>query len=95
MFLGRYDFNGDPDTLLMAYDRMMAAMPADGIGFHICIRREGGITIYDTCLSAEVFAAFSSSPQTLGAMTDAGLPKPVVTPLGEAHRALASAEYLA
>ncbi len=95
MFLGRYDFDGDPDALLTAYDRMMAVMPADGIGFHICIRRDGGITIYDTCPSAEVFAAFSSSPQTLEAMNGAGLPEPVITPLGEAHRALASAEHLA
>jgi hypothetical protein len=94
MFLGRYDFDGDPDTLLEAYDRMMASMPAEAIGFQICIRRDGGITIYDTCPSAEVFAEFSSSPQTREAMSGAGLPEPVVTPLGEAHAARASADYL-
>jgi len=94
MFLGRYDFDGDPDALLKAYDRMMAAMPAEAISFHICVRRDGGITIYDTCPSAEVFAEFSCSPQTRGAMTGAGLPEPVVTPLGEAHAARASTDYL-
>jgi hypothetical protein len=94
MFLGRYDFEGDPDTLVKAYDRMMAVMPAEAISFHICIRREGGISLYDTCPSAEVFAAFSTSPQTRGAMSDAGLPEPVVTPLGEAHAMRASADYV-
>jgi hypothetical protein len=94
MFLGRYDFDGDPDELLRAYDRFLAAVGLDGVWFHICIRRDGGISIYDTCPSAEVFESFSTSPDALGAMTAAGLPTPSVTPLGDAHRALAAPEYV-
>ena len=94
MFLGKYDYEGDPVELLAAYDRVMAGMPADSLIFHICIQRDGGITVYDACPSAEVFASFSSSPEVLGAMTAAGLPTPVVTQLGESHRAMAAAAYV-
>jgi len=94
MFLGVYDYEGDPEELLGAYDRFLAAVGLDGISFHICIRRDGGISVYDTCPSAEVFEAFSTDPDMLAEMTMAGLPAPSVTPLGPAHRALAAPDYV-
>lgn len=94
LFLGKYDFDGDPDTLLAAYDRMMAVTPAEQISFHTCIRRAGGITIYDTCPSLAEFEAFSTDPQLLAGMAAAGLPAPVVTPLGECHLVRAAAAYV-
>lgn len=93
MFLGRYDFDGDPAALLAAYDRLMLSLPRETVTFQICVSRDGGITVYDTCPSAEVFAAFSSSPQVLGAMSASGLPPPRVTPLGEVHAALGSPDH--
>jgi hypothetical protein len=91
MYLGKYEFDGDPDELVAAYDRLMLGVPQESIGFHICVKREDGMTIYDTCPTADVFAAFSRDPEFLGAMVEAGLPQPTVTPLGPAHSARASA----
>ncbi len=90
MYLGKYEFVGDPDELVDAYDRLMIGIPPESIGFHICVRRDDGITIYDTCPTAEVFAATSTDPEFRQAMTDAGLPEPRVTELGPAHSARAS-----
>jgi hypothetical protein len=91
MYLGKYEFEGDPDALVDAYDRLMSGIPQESIGFHICVKRENGITIYDTCPTAEVFAATTRDTDLRDAMADAGLPVPIVTPLGEAHSARASA----
>jgi len=94
VFLGRYDYDGNPDVLLPAYDRLMAAMPPGQVTFHICIRRDGGISIYDACPSAEVFASFSTNPDVLAEMAAAGLPEPTVTPLGDSHHAEAAAGFV-
>jgi hypothetical protein len=85
MFMGMYEFQGDPDELLVAYDRMMAGLPTDGLSFHACVRREAGIVIYDCCPSEETFRAFSTSEGLLNAMTAAGLPTPAVAELGQVH----------
>jgi hypothetical protein len=85
MFLGTYEFVGEPDELLAAYDRMMEGMPTEGLPFHACVQVEGGIAIYDCCPTAEVFHAFSQSPELGGAMRAAGLPAPTVTPIGAVH----------
>lgn len=85
MFMGIYEFNGDPEELLVAYDRMMEGLPTDGLSFHACIRRQVGIVIYDCCPSEEVFRAFSTSEGLLNAMSAAGLPTPVVAELGQVH----------
>jgi hypothetical protein len=45
MFLGTYEFSGEPDDLLAAYDRMMDGMPTDSLSFHACVVVEGGIAI--------------------------------------------------
>jgi hypothetical protein len=85
MFMGSYDYRGDTAALLEAYDRLVEAMPSDGLMFHACVATDGGIRIYDCCPSQEIFAAFSSSPELRAAMSAAGLPAPTVHQLGEVH----------
>lgn len=85
MFLGRYDFAGDPADLTARYDALMAQIPAENVQFHTCVVHADGITLYDSCPSAEVFAEFSTSPDFLSLVRESGLPDPVVTPLGHVH----------
>src|SRR5205823_941269 len=59
MFLGAYYFDGPPPELIPAYERLMAGFPPDGLELHVCVVRDGGLTVYDACPSAEIFAAFS------------------------------------
>jgi hypothetical protein len=89
MFLGRYDFAGDPADLRAAYDVFMGGVPADSVPFHCCVETPGGLSVLDCCPSREVFEAFSTSEDVLGAMRAAGLPTPVVTQVGEVHVARA------
>jgi hypothetical protein len=53
----------------------------------VCIVRDGGLTVFDACPSATVFAGFSSGPEFAGAVRAAGLPTPRVEPLGDIHAA--------
>ena len=85
MFLGRYDFDGDPSELVPAYDRMMDHVPGDEVPFHVCVTRTDGLTIYDCCPSQEVFEEFSTSAEFLDSVRAAGLPTPRVTRVGEVH----------
>jgi hypothetical protein len=92
MFLGRYDFDGDPESLLPAYDRLMQQIPDENISFHICVTHEGGISIVDTCPSREVFDGFSTSPELFSLMEDAGLPRPIAVPIGDVYVARAESD---
>jgi hypothetical protein len=89
MFLGSYRFDGDPSELLAGYDRLMASMEAHGAALmlHACVADDTGITVYDTCPSRDVFHGFSTSADFAGALEAAGLPSPVVSQLGDVHRA--------
>ena len=87
MFLGAYHFDGSPADLLPAYDRLIASIPPDSIHLHVCVVRDGGLTVFDACPSAEVFAGFSTGPEFAGAVEAAGLPAPRVEPLGDVHAA--------
>jgi hypothetical protein len=86
MFLGSYRFAGDPAALLPAYDKLVAAYP-DAVDLHACVIADDGITVYDACPSREVFEGFTAGPEFAAAVADAGLPRPVVTGLGDVHRA--------
>jgi hypothetical protein len=86
-FLGSYDFDGDPDVLVGAYDRLMAQLPEDAILLNVCYRRASGITILDACPDRQTFAAFSTSDDFAQALAGVGLPSPTVTQLGQVHRA--------
>jgi hypothetical protein len=85
VFLGYYDFDGEVPELLSAYERLLAGFPQDAFDLHVCVVREGGITIYDACPSRAVFADFSGSQGFRDAITAAGLPSPTVGQLGDVH----------
>jgi len=87
MHLGIYRFTGDPDKLLEGYDKVVAMMPAENIFWHLCAVEPGGIVIFDTCPSEEVFRGFSTSDQFRAALEAAGLPQPEVSDL-PVHNAL-------
>jgi hypothetical protein len=87
MFLGVYHFDGEADDLLARYDALMADFPPDAILLHACVVRDGGISVYDACPSAEVFAAFSTGPDFAAAVAAVGLPVPRVDHLGQVHSA--------
>jgi hypothetical protein len=76
MYLGVYEIDGEPDTLLAAYDRLMTAMPEGQVVFHACAVRENGITIYDACPTKEAFEQFSTGADFRAAAEAAGLPWP-------------------
>lgn len=87
MFLGAYHFEGDPADLLPAYRRLVEGFPPDAFDLHMCVVRDRGVTVYDACPSASVFAEFSRSAQFGAAVSAAGLPAPRVEPLGNVHAA--------
>ena len=87
MFLSAYHFTGEPDRLLKAYELFIAAFPPDSLDLHVCVRREGGITIFDACPSRAVFEGFSSGDAFRAAIAMAGLPAPRIEPLGDVHAA--------
>jgi len=86
VFLGMYRFDGDPEALVEAYDRLVASIPAGMIELQLCVKTDRGISVYDTCPSRAVFDDFSTSDGFAGAVNAAGLPVPTtVEPLGEVH----------
>jgi len=78
VYLGVYRFSGDPEALLSAYERLVARTPLDGSAIHVCVRRDDGVTIYDTCPSRDVFERFSESDAFRSALAAAGLPIPTI-----------------
>ena len=69
-------FRGDPDELARRYDAMVAEIPADNLRLHLCLRASDGIVLVDTCPSAEVFEAFSTSAEVRHLRERHGLPEP-------------------
>ncbi len=53
-------------------------MPEGNVSWHLCAVEPGGIVIYDTCPSEEVFVGFSTGPEFAGVLQAAGLPAPSV-----------------
>ena len=87
MFLGAYHFDGSVEELLPAYERLAASYPPDSLDLHVCVVRDGGLTVFDACPSSAVFAEFSASPEFGAAVRAAGLPSPRVEALGDVHTA--------
>jgi hypothetical protein len=85
MFLSAYHFDGPPARLVPAYQRFQAAYPPESLELHVCVTRDGGLTIYDACPSRAVFEQFHHSADFEAAIASAGLPTPRVEPLGEVH----------
>jgi hypothetical protein len=86
MFLSVYHFDGDPATLHSAHDRLLTTYPIGPTDLHLCLAREHGISVVDSCPSRDVFEAFSVSPEFRSALAEVGLPEPRVQPLGEVIR---------
>jgi hypothetical protein len=83
-FLALYHFDGDPETLALAHDRMLALVPPGELGVHLCVRHPAGITVVDSCPTRQDFESFSTGP--LRDLLDAvGLAAPRIEPLGEVH----------
>jgi len=90
MFLGTYRFEGNVDELTPMYEKMIASIPKESLHLHVCVRDAGGLTIYDTCPSREVFQSFSSSDFFHDALKAVGLPSPQVTLVGDVQAAILS-----
>jgi hypothetical protein len=86
MYLGAAYFDGDPGELLPAYHRMLDKFGLEGLeglDVHLCITRDGGLTVFDACPTKEIYEEFTRSETFLGAIAEAGLPVPRVSGLGD------------
>jgi hypothetical protein len=43
MQIGIYHFDGDPDELIAAYERLSASISVAGSAVQVCTRRDGGL----------------------------------------------------
>ena len=87
MYFAAYHFDGDADRLYASYERMLTTQ-ADQAILNLCVVREDGITVYDTCPTREDFESFSTGDEFRSALKDAGLPAPRLEPLGEVRSAV-------
>ena len=83
MYLGAAYFDGDPGELLPAYQRMLDTFGLEALDVHLCITRDGGLTVFDACPTREIYEEFVRSEMFLGAIAAAGLPEPRVSGLGD------------
>jgi hypothetical protein len=83
MYLGAVHFDGDPRELLPAYGRMLEKFGLEALDVHLCIIRDGGLTVFDACPTKEIYEEFTRSDTFLGAIAEAGLPAPRVSGLGD------------
>jgi hypothetical protein len=85
LYLGALHFDGDPDALLLGYQRLLEHFPLETLALHICVRQDGGLTVFDACPSKQIFTEFTAGDAFRGAVAGAGLPAPRVEPLGDIH----------
>ena len=85
MYLGTYDFDGDPDDLTARYEQLLAQLPPDMVMVNLCVRRPDGITVVDTCPTEADFHAFAASPEFAAGLASVGLGTPRVHALGAVH----------
>lgn len=95
MFLSSYAFTGDRAALLAGYHRLVESLGADNLDLNISVVTADGLTLLDACPTREAFEHFSKGPEFAAALQAAGLPTPVVTPLGEIHLTIAKDKALA
>ncbi len=88
MYLTAYHFAGNPADLTRGHDRLLSAIPAENVDLHIVVVAEHGITVLDACPSRAVFEEFSTSLAFHSAVADAGLPSPIIEPLGDVAGAI-------
>lgn len=95
MFLGVYRFDGDVEQLQRGYKRLLEQVPTEALHLHVCVRDDGGLSVYDACPTREGFETFSGSAEFRSAVAAAGLPAPRVSPLGDVHAAFFSGKRAA
>jgi hypothetical protein len=83
LHLGAFHFDGDPEALLAPCERLVERFPLETPDVHVCVAREGGLTVFDACPSKAVHAQFVRSTGSLGAIAAAGLPTPRTEGLGD------------
>lgn len=83
MYLTRYDYDGDTDTLAAAHDRMFDVFPPEILDLHVLIRRPGGITVFDGCPDEQTARSFSVGAEFTTASRNVGLPPARIEYLGE------------
>ena len=74
MYLGAAHFDGDPGELLPAYHRLLERFGIDTLDVHLCIVRDGGLTVFDACPDKAVYEEFTTSDMFRDAVAAAGLP---------------------
>jgi hypothetical protein len=92
LYLGAAHFDGDPGELLPAYHRLLERFGIDTLDVHLCIVRDDGLTVLDTCPSRAVYEEFSTSDMFGEAVSAAGLPAPRIEGLGDVQVAHLSKE---
>jgi len=83
LYLGAVHFDGDPGELLLAYHRLLERFGIDALDVHLCITRDGGLTVFDACPAKAIYEEFTTSDTFLGAIAAAGLPAPRIEGLGD------------
>ena len=83
MYLGAAYFDGDPGELLPAYHRLLERFGIDNLDVHLCVVRDGGLTVFDACPTRPSTRGSPRSDMFLGAIAAAGLPLPRVSGLGD------------
>ena len=83
LYLGAVHFDGDPGELLPAYHRLLERFGIDALDVHLCITRDGGLTVFDACPTKAIHEEFTTSDAFRGAIATAGLPTPRIEGLGD------------
>lgn len=94
MFLASYRFTGEPAALLAAHSRLIALVPAEQLHLHACAPHPAGLDVYDGCPTREAFERFSTSAEFRELLSQAGLPAPIVQPIGEISRLLVGGKQI-
>ncbi len=87
MYLSAYHFDGVPDELVAAFERLLARLGADNALLQVLAVGESGVTVLDACPDRATYEQFSTSPEFHAALAEAGLPRPRVQPFGEVAHA--------
>jgi hypothetical protein len=85
-----FTVNGDPERLLVAYDRAISELQAaaDEIGApvaHICASTEDGLRIVDVWQSGGALRTFAEHPRFRAIIREAGLPEPAAIEVLPVH----------
>lgn len=89
MFLTRYDYTGNTDSLVEAHDRMLAVFPPEILDLHVLIRTTDGITVLDGCPDEATARSFSTGAEFAQASAGVGLPTPRIEYLGDVSSVIA------